>query len=76
MFNNIIDIHQILAILRMLVAGFPLRPTWIQFQARLCGICGGQSDTGACLSKYFGFLHQFSFHQLFHINYTSIIDAI
>jgi hypothetical protein len=36
-------------------------------QVRSCGICGGQSGTGAGFPKYFNFSWQFSFHRLFHI---------
>jgi hypothetical protein len=35
-------------------------------QVRSCGICAGQSDTGAVFSKYFGIPYKFSFHQLLY----------
>jgi hypothetical protein len=42
----------------------------VQSQGRSCGICGGQSDTGA------GFLRQFSFHQLLYIHLSFGAGAI
>jgi hypothetical protein len=43
--------HDLLRIveLRRLIAGFPLRRPG--FDPRSCGICGGQSDTGACFLR-------------------------
>jgi hypothetical protein len=35
----------------------------VQLQVSLCGICGGQIDTGQILSDYFGFNQSLSFHQ-------------
>jgi excinuclease UvrABC nuclease subunit len=41
--------------------------TWIRPQVMSYGICGEQSDTGVDFFEYFGFLCQFSFHQLLHV---------
>jgi hypothetical protein len=41
-------------------------------RVRLCGLCGGQSGTGAgFLLVYFGFPCQFAFHQLLHTHHVS-----
>jgi hypothetical protein len=42
----------------------PTMAVYIQSQVSSCGICGGQSDTGAGFIRVLGFPCQFSFHQL------------
>jgi hypothetical protein len=57
--------------LRRLVASFPLRPARVRVQVRSCGICGGQSGTGAGFLRVLRFPCQFSFHRLLHIHHLS-----
>jgi hypothetical protein len=47
----------------------PTAAARVRAQVRSCGICGGQSGTGAVFSEYFGFSCQFSFHRLFHAHH-------
>jgi hypothetical protein len=47
----------------------PTTAARIRVQAWSCGICGGQSGTGAVFPEYFGFPYQFSFHRLLHVHH-------
>jgi hypothetical protein len=47
----------------------PTAAARVPAQVRPCGICGGQSGSGADFSEYFGFTCQFSFHLSLHIHY-------
>jgi hypothetical protein len=46
----------------------PNAATQVLSQFKSSGICGGQSDTGAGSSEFFGLFCQFSFHQMLHIH--------
>jgi hypothetical protein len=50
----------------------PTAAARVRAQARSCGICGGQSGTGAGLSEYFGFPCQFSFQTLLHTHHLLV----
>jgi hypothetical protein len=56
------------AIAQRLVAGLPPRRPGVPAQVKSCGICGGQSGTGAGFLRVLRFDRQFSFHRLFHIH--------
>jgi hypothetical protein len=50
----------------------PTTAARVRGQVMSCGICGGQSDTGAGFPpEYFGFPCQFSFHRLLHTHHLS-----
>jgi hypothetical protein len=49
----------------------PTAAARVRVQVMSCGICGGQSGTGAGLLRVLGFPCQFSFHRLLHTHHLS-----
>jgi hypothetical protein len=60
--------------LRRLVAGFKLRRPRFDSRSGNVGFVVYKAALGQFFSEYFGFLCQFSFHQLLHFHH--VIDAI
>jgi hypothetical protein len=60
------------AIAQAISRRLPTPAARVRAQVKSCGICGGESDTGAVfVSEYFGFLSQFSLHRLLHTHLSS-----
>jgi hypothetical protein len=63
------------AIAQVVSCWLPTAVVRVRSQVRSCGICGGQSGSGAGFSKYFGFPCQFSFHRLPHTHHHHLLSG-
>jgi hypothetical protein len=68
--NNLVTLRiKAVPLLRQLIAGFPQQQSGFDSRSGLVGFMVDKVALGQVFSEYFGFLCQFSFHQLLHIHH-------